>query len=552
MKQIFIKFSSNSRLIISLSLLLILLLLYSALRDRAKVITINELNNLANSKVINSVLISDDYFYFKTNKDREFKIIKGAVNSAFIYKHYKVQKRYDRVVIYYTILILALFSMLFFYLYLNFKNRKVEVKEKYQSVKEEEIPQESITPITSNITFEDVAGIKDTKEELEEIIDFLKAPQKYRALNVKLPKGVLLVGSPGVGKTYIAKAVAGEANVPFYYQSGASFVQIYVGMGALRVKELFAKAKQNAPSIIFIDEIDSVGKKRGEFRNDEREATLNQLLTEMDGFEDSSGVIVIGATNNMSSIDDALLRAGRFDRRIHISLPDMSERIEVLTHYLEDKNNSVDIEALARITVGFTPASLSTLINEAGLYAIRHGREIIEDDDLEAVREKVINGKRKVLSLTYEERELQALYQSAKAVVSTWYDVEFDKIGIVTTKLLSQDIEILSKTQILDRAKIYISGDIAVERIYKDKFTNAKDDIKMAKLLIADIIDKYSMGSDFYPNDMEKNQIFQDIIEEITTLIEKLDTPLDRVKLYLLQYENITQEKVKEIMREIF
>ena len=551
MKQIFIRFSSNTKLIISLSILLILLLLYSALRDRAKIISINELNNLANSKVIDSVLIDDDYFYFKTNKDREYKIIKGAVNSAFIYKHYKVQKRYNRVVIYYTFLLLTLFGILFFYLYFNFKNRKVEHKE-YQSVKEEEIPQESISPITSNITFEDVAGIKDTKEELEEIIDFLKAPQKYRVLNVKLPKGVLLVGSPGVGKTYIAKAVAGEANVPFYYQSGASFVQIYVGMGALRVKELFAKAKQNAPSIIFIDEIDSVGKKRGEFRNDEREATLNQLLTEMDGFEDSSGVIVIGATNNISSIDDALLRAGRFDRRIHISLPDMSERIEVLTHYLEDKNNSVDIEALARITVGFTPASLSTLINEAGLYAIRNGREVIEDDDLEAVREKVINGKRKVLSLTYEERELQALYQSAKAVVSTWYDVEFDKIGIVTTKLVSQDIEILSKSQILDRAKIYIAGDIAVQRIYKDKFTNAKDDIKMAKLLIADIIDKYSMGSEFYPNDIEKNQIFQEIVEEITTLIEKLDTPLDRIKLYLLQYENITQEKVKEIMREIF
>ncbi len=551
MKQIFIKFSSNIKLIVSLSLLLIVLLLYSALRDRAKIINIKELNTLANSKAITTVLSDDDYFYFKSTKDREYKIIKGAVNNSFIYKHYKVKKRYDRVIIYYTLLILSLFGVLFFYLYINFKNKKVEPKE-YQKSKEEEISQEHITPITSNITFEDVAGIKDVKEEFEEIIDFLKVPQKYKVLNVKLPKGVLLVGSPGVGKTYIAKAVAGEANVPFYYQSGASFVQIYVGMGALRVKEIFAKAKQNAPSIIFIDEIDSVGKKRGEFRNDEREATLNQLLTEMDGFEDSSGVIVIGATNNISSIDDALLRAGRFDRRIHISLPDMSERIEVLNHYLEDKNNSLDIEGLARITVGFTPASLSTLINEAGLYAIRYGREIIEDDDLEAVREKVINGKRKVLSLTYEERELQALYQSAKAIVSTWYDVEFDKIGIVTTKLLSQDIEILSKNQILDRAKIYIAGSIAVQKIYKDKFTNAKDDIKIAKLLIADIIDKYSMGSEFYPNDIEKNQIFQEILEEITTLIEKLDTPLDRVKLYLLQYENITQEKVKEIMREIF
>ena len=427
------------------------------------------------------------------------------------------------------------------------------MQNKYQKITEKETLQENnITPITSNITFKDVAGIKDAKDELEEIIDFLKVPQKYKVLNVKLPKGVLLVGPPGVGKTYIAKAVAGEANVPFYYQSGASFVQIYVGMGALRVKELFDKAKQNAPSIIFIDEIDSVGKKRGELRNDEREATLNQLLTEMDGFEDSSGVIVIGATNNISSIDDALLRAGRFDRRIDISLPDISERIEVLKHYLEKKNNSVDIEALARITVGFTPASLSTLINEAGLYAIKNGRDIIEDDDFEAVRDKVINGKRKILSLTYEERELQALYQSAKAVVATWYDIEFDKIGIVITKLVSQDIEILSKNQILDRAKIYMAGGIAIEKIYKDKFTNAKDDIKIAKSLISDVIDKYSMGDEFYPNDREKNDIFQELIKEIITLIEKLDIILDRVKLYLLQYENITQDKVKEIIREIF
>ncbi|SHO80539.1 Cell division protein FtsH [hydrothermal vent metagenome] len=552
MNKIFIKLSSNLRVIISLSALLILLLLYSALRDRAKLININELNNLANSKQIESVLIDDDYFYFITKKDREYKIIKGAVNKSFIYKHYKVEKRYDRRVIYYSFLILSLFAILFAFLYLNFRKKETLQPEEYQKTKEEEIVKEDIIAITSDITFDDVAGIKDAKDELEEIIDFLKNPQKYRALNLKLPKGVLLVGSPGVGKTYIAKAVAGEAEVPFYYQSGASFVQIYVGMGALRVKELFNKAKQNAPSIIFIDEIDSVGKKRGEFRNDEREATLNELLTQMDGFEDSSGVIIIGATNNISSMDDALLRSGRFDRRVYISLPDMSERIEVLTHYLADKSNSVDIEALARITVGFSNASLSTLINEAGLYAIRDGREIIEDEDLEAVREKVINGKRKILSLTYEERELQALYQSAKAIVATWYDVEFDKIGIVTTKLLSQDIEIISKNQILDRAKIYLAGNIAVEKIYKDKFTNAKDDIKIAKSLIEDVVDKYSMVDEFYPNDAEKDKIYQELIVEITTLIDKLDIPLDRIKLYLLQYENITQEKIKEIMREIF
>jgi len=535
-------------------LLLIVLLLYSALRDRSRVITLKEADTLIKKDIVEQVLQDQSYFYFYT-KDRAYKISKNAVDNNFLYRKYKVAMRFDRSTIYYSFLVFIIFAALLYLIWLHRSKREEYneaplAKKAYQ--KDEEIQKPTINAIESNITFKDIAGISEAKEELEEIIDFLKAPQKYKKLDIKLPKGVLLVGPPGVGKTYIAKAVAGEANVPFFYQSGASFVHIYVGVGASRVKELFAQAKRQAPSIIFIDEIDSVGKKRGEHRNDEREATLNQLLTEMDGFEDSSGVMVIGATNNIDSIDRALLRSGRFDRRVEISLPDMSDRQKVLALYLANKKHSVDIEGLARVTVGLSNASLATLVNEAGLYAIKQGRDNITDDDFDAIKDKVVNGRKKIKSLTYKERELQALYQSAKAITATWYDVEFEKMGIVTTKLIEHDIEILSRNQILDRAKIYLSGSIAIQKHYHDKFTNAKEDIKHAKSIIDDMIEKYSMGDNFYSSSETKEAIYQELIKEVTELIAKLDVVLDRVSTYMLRFENIDQEKVKEIIREVF
>jgi len=554
MKKILQHFNieKNLKVMIALLILLVLLLLYSALRDRSNVITLKEADRLIKKDRVESILEDANYFYFYT-KDHAYKISRNAVDNNFLYRKYKVQMRFDRSKIYYTLLFFAFAALLTVSVRRDKKEPKVypeRLPPKRQ--KEEELPESKIYAIQSTITFRDVAGINEAKEELQEIIDFLKSPQKYKALNIKLPKGILLVGPPGVGKTYIAKAVAGEANVPFFYQSGASFVHIYVGVGASRVKELFAQAKRQAPSIIFIDEIDAVGKKRGEHRNDEREATLNQLLTEMDGFEDSSGVMVIGATNNIESMDRALLRSGRFDRRVEISLPDMEDRQKVLELYLANKHHDVDIEQLARVTVGMSNASLATLVNEAGLYAIKQGRNSINDDDFEAIREKVVSGRKKIKSLTYKERELQALYQAAKAIIATWYDVEFDKIGIVTTKLIEYDTQILSRNQILDRAKIYLAGSIATQKIYKDRFTNAKEDISKAKSIIDELIDQYSMGDSFNPNTAQKEQIYQELITEIKELIHKLDVVLDRVSTYILRFENIEQAKVKEILREVF
>ena len=263
-----------------------------------------------------------------------------------------------------------------------------ELQEKNSSYGDSKNIDFTIKPVSSNITFKDVAGIKEIKEELEEIVDFLNNPKKYQKFGVKLPKGVLLVGPPGVGKTLIARAVAGEAQVPFFYQSGASFVHIYVGMGAKKVRELFSSAKINAPSIVFIDEIDAVGKMRSGKSNDERESTLNELLTQMDGFDGESGVIVIAATNKIEVLDDALLRAGRFDRRLYVGLPNMEDRRKILELYLKDVKYEINIQKLSNETSGFSSAALATLVNEALLNMIKNNNQSLSENDIEIAKKQ--------------------------------------------------------------------------------------------------------------------------------------------------------------------
>ncbi len=542
--------AKNIKIIIVLLLFLLTILIFTMLRDTDTLLTHSQANTLFTQDKIKKVTLDGDYLRLQTD-DASYKVYKGSINQNAFYSKYPIEVVSSNNTLL-AFLLLLFFAGAFWFLFDLMKKNKIQQTNKLKTSTQEESHTEPIVAITSRTTFKDVAGISDVKEELEEIIDFLREPKKYRTLDIRLPKGVLLVGPPGVGKTLISKAVAGEANVPFFYQSGAGFVHIYVGMGAKRVSELFRKAKQSAPSIIFIDEIDAVGKSRGEFRNDEREATLNQLLTEMDGFEESSGVIVIGATNKIDVLDEALLRAGRFDRRIHISLPDLADRVKTLELYLAHKSNKVDIAHVARMTVGFNSAALDTLTNEAAIYAMREGRKEIQTSDFDAVKEKVLMGKRKIRSFNEKEREIQAVYQGAKAVIATWLDIEFDRIGIVNTRLILQEDEILSRTKLINKIKFYLCGSIATKLHYNEQFTNASSDITQAKELVKRVIHEYAMGESFINSQTEEETLLEESITEVTALLKNVEKALPKIIEYLMVHENISHQECKEILREIF
>jgi len=347
------------------------LFLFAVLRDNSVPITLDKSMQLLEAGQVERAVLADEKIYLITS-DETYRIPTVLIDKAML-SRVPVETGSGN----HAVQILMFLTIILIVGGVVYRLGFVAKENKSQFQPSSSAPtslSEPIAPSHSDITFKDVGGISDVKVELEEIIDFLKSPKKYKNFGAKMPRGVLLVGPPGVGKTMIAKAVAGEANAPFYYQSGASFVQIYVGMGAKRVRELFVQAKRNAPSIIFIDEIDAVGRMRGANRNDEREATLNQLLTEMDGFEDASGVVVIAATNKIDVLDPALLRSGRFDRRIFVDLPTLDEREAILNKYFEKMIHEDDTKEIAKMTIGFNGASLATLVNEASLEALRNKR----------------------------------------------------------------------------------------------------------------------------------------------------------------------------------
>jgi len=409
-----------------------------------------------------------------------------------------------------------------------------------------------IKPTTSNVTFRDVAGISEVKEELLEIVDFLKNPEKYRSFGINLPKGVLLVGPPGVGKTLIAKALAGEAGVPFFYQSGSSFVQMYVGVGAKRVRDLFSKAKAMAPSIIFIDEIDAIGKARGNLRNDEREATLNQLLTEMDGFEGSEGVIVIGATNKVELLDEALLRPGRFDRRVFVELPGLKDRIEILKVHLKNKPFKGNLENIAKMTVGFSGAALASLVNEASIYALKQNKPYIEESDFYAVKDKVIMGKKRLNTYSPKEKEILSYYQAAKAVIADWLGVDFERISLVKDDFKEEDKEIVSKTEIMSKIETLLAGRVAVEEKFNEKYSNAHKDIKKARELAMQMIRDYGMGESVVGDEGEIAKILNDAYNETKVLYNSNLDLIERVYEKMLKDEIIHKEDIKQIKNELF
>ena len=372
------------------------------------------------------------------------------------------------------------------------------------------------------VTFQDVAGADEEKADLEEIVDFLKEPKKYMTLGARIPKGVLLVGPPGTGKTLIAKAVAGEAGVPFFSISGSDFVELYVGVGASRVRDLFDQAKKHAPAIVFIDEIDAVGRQRGAGLgggHDEREQTLNQLLVEMDGFGNNAGVIVMAATNRADILDPALLRPGRFDRQIYIGVPDIKGRVEILKVHARKKpfEDDVSFDAIARSTVGFTGADLENLLNEAALLAAREGKSKIGLKDIDNAFLKVIMGnEKKNRVITEHERKITAYHEAGHALTSRVLPTQdpVQQVSIVprgraggfTLNMPKEDKYYNTKQQMEEELIVLLGGRVAEKLIMDDISTGASNDIQRATDIARKMVTKYGMSEKIGPIDFSATQ----------------------------------------------
>ncbi len=443
---------------------------------------------------------------------------------------------------------------------------------------------------SEGIKFSDVAGEEEAKENLTEIVDYLHNPEKYKEIGASMPKGILLVGPPGTGKTMLAKAVAGEANVPFFSMSGSEFVEMFVGMGASKVRDLFRQAKEKAPCIVFIDEIDAIGKKRdGQIGgNDEREQTLNQLLTEMDGFEGNTGVIILAATNRPESLDPALLRPGRFDRRVPVELPDLKGREDILkVHARKIKvADDVDFNKIARMASGASGAELANIVNEAALRAVRDGRKCATQSDLEESIEVVIAGyQKKNAILTDKEKMIVSYHEIGHALVAARQtnSAPVQKITIVprTSGALGYTMQVdegnhylMSKEEMENKIATYTGGRAAEEIVFGSVTTGASNDIEQATKLARAMITRYGMNKDFDMVALEtqtnqylggdtslmcsaetQREIDQKVMELVKKQHEKaaailLDNreKLDELSYYLYEHETITGEEFMKIL----
>ncbi|MBZ0101119.1 MAG: ATP-dependent zinc metalloprotease FtsH, partial [Thermoanaerobaculia bacterium] len=445
------------------------------------------------------------------------------------------------------------------------------------------------------VTFKDVAGVAEAKEELAEIVDFLKDPQKFQRLGGKIPKGVLLMGPPGTGKTLLARAIAGEANVPFFSISGSDFVEMFVGVGASRVRDLFEQGKKNAPCIIFIDEIDAVGRHRGAGLgggHDEREQTLNQLLVEMDGFETNEGVILIAATNRPDVLDPALLRPGRFDRRVVVDRPDINGRIGILQVHTKTipMDDNVDLEKIARGTPGFAGADLANLVNEAALIAARLGKKKVEQEDFEFAKDKVLMGaERKTLVLTDDEKKVTAYHEAGHAIVAAFLPGHdpLHKVTIiprgralgVTMQLPTEDKYTYTKGFVANQIAILMGGRVAEELTQKDVTTGAGNDIERATAMARRMVCEWGMsdlgplsfgdgdepvflGRDYAQRTNYSDETARRIDEEVRRLVQsgyetareilhRQRAVLDRIAADLLERESLDGDEVYRIIEEV-
>ena len=447
-------------------------------------------------------------------------------------------------------------------------------------------------PSSTGIRFADVAGEDEAKELLGEIVDFLHDPEKYREIGARLPKGALLVGPPGTGKTLLAKAVAGEANVPFFSIAGSEFVEMFVGRGAAKVRDLFKQANEKAPCIVFIDEIDTIGKKRdGQVAgNDEREQTLNQLLTEMDGFDGSKGVVVLAATNRPDSLDPALLRPGRFDRRIPVELPDLQGRIDILKVHARKIRmaEDVDFTPIAKTAAGASGAELANIVNEAALRAVRDGRKCATQEDLQESVEVVIAGyQKKSRVLSDEEKKIVAYHETGHALVAAMqsHSAPVQKITIIprtsgalgyTLQVDEGDHFLMSKEELLNKIATYTGGRAAEELVFHSITTGASNDIEQATKLARAMISRYGMSDEFgfvafetmsnqylggdasltcSPEtqarmDRKITQVVTGQYQKAMAILQENEDKLHQLAQYLYDHETITGQEFMDILEE--
>ena len=446
---------------------------------------------------------------------------------------------------------------------------------------------------SNKVTFKDVAGLEEEKEEVKELIDFLKEPKKFTRLGARIPKGVLLVGPPGTGKTLLAKAVAGEANVPFYYISGSEFVELFVGVGASRVRDMFKQAKHNAPCLIFIDEIDAVGRQRGTGLgggHDEREQTLNQLLTEMDGFGASEGIIIIAATNRPDVLDPALLRPGRFDRQVQVNLPDAKGREEILKVHARGKifDKTVSLKNISERTVGFSGADLENLLNEAALLAVRRNKESISMLEIDEAHDRVLMGPAKVSKkYTENDKKLVAYHEAGHAVLGIKLDGANDvqKITIIprgyaggyTMMLPKEERFTATKQELLERITGLLGGRVAEELIFNEVTTGAHNDFEQATKIARAMVTEYGMsslgpvqleqnegsvflGRDYnksrnfssqvaYEIDQEMRKIIDECYKNAVKIIKENRDLLDLLANTLITKETLTKEEIESLVK---
>ena len=448
----------------------------------------------------------------------------------------------------------------------------------------------------NHVKFDNVAGLKEEKEEIEEIVDFLKAPGKYTKLGARIPKGVLLVGPPGTGKTLLAKAVAGEAGVPFFTISGSDFVEMFVGVGASRVRDLFEDAKKNAPCIVFIDEIDAVARRRGTGMgggHDEREQTLNQMLVEMDGFGVNEGIIVMAATNRVDILDPAIMRPGRFDRKIVVGRPDVGGREEILNVHAKAKPlaEDVDLKQVAQTTAGFTGADLENLLNEAAIHAAKENREYITQDDIKKSFVKVgIGAEKKSRIISDKEKRITAYHESGHALlfhllpdVGPVYTVSIIPTGVgaagYTMPLPERDEMFNTKGRMLQEIIVDLGGRVAEELVFDDITTGASQDIKQATKLAREMVTKYGMSENIglicYADDDEEvfigrdlahtksysegiasaidaevKSIIDDAYEKAKKMIDEHRDILDKCASLLLEKEKISKDEFEALFND--